>query len=228
MPEDRFARTRTLIGDPGLKKLNNATVMVFGLGGVGGICAEALARAGVGTLHIVDNDVVDITNLNRQIVAVQDTVGRRKTDVMEERILSIGPEITVVKHDIFYLPENADEIDFSGLDYVVDAVDTVTAKLQIASKAKAAGVPVISCMGTGNRMDPSKLVITDISRTHTCGLAKAMRRGVRSWDIGELKVLFSEEVPVKADPPGSNPFVPPAAGLMIAGEVVREIIGKGG
>ncbi|MEE3362726.1 MAG: tRNA threonylcarbamoyladenosine dehydratase [Anaerovoracaceae bacterium] len=228
MPEDRFARTRTLIGDPGLEKLNNATVMVFGLGGVGGICAEALARAGVGTLHIVDNDVVDITNLNRQIVAVQDTVGRRKTDVMEERILSIGPEITVVKHDIFYLPENADEIDFSGLDYVVDAVDTVTAKLQIASKAKAAGVPVISCMGTGNRMDPSKLVITDISRTHTCGLAKAMRRGVRSWDIGELKVLFSEEVPVKADPPGSNPFVPPAAGLMIAGEVVREIIGKGG
>lgn len=226
MTEDRFTRTRTLIGDGGIRKLRNASVIVFGLGGVGGYCTEALARAGIGTLHIVDSDVIDITNLNRQILATMDTVGRRKTDVMAERIRSIDPEIKVITHDIFFLPENSDEIDFTGSDYVVDAVDTVTAKLEIVSRAKEAGVPVISCMGTGNRMDPSKLMITDISKTHTCGLAKAMRRGVRSRGIDSLKVLFSEEIPVKADPPGSNSFVPPSAGLMIAGEVVRCIIGQ--
>jgi tRNA A37 threonylcarbamoyladenosine dehydratase len=222
--EDRYTRTRILIGDKGIERLEKSRVAVFGLGGVGGFTVEALARAGVGSLDIIDNDTVDITNLNRQIIATLDTVGRQKTAVMEERIHSIDPGISVVRHDMFFLPENSADLDFSEYDYVVDAVDTVTAKIEIAVKAEKEGCRLISCMGTGNKMDPSRLMITDISKTHMCRLAKVMRHELRVRGITHLKVLFSDEEPLRSEPPGSISFVPSAAGLMIAGEVIRELI----
>ena len=224
MSEDRYTRTRWLIGSEGIDRLAASRVIVFGLGGVGGYAAEALARAGVGTIDIVDDDELDVTNLNRQIIATTETVGRLKTEVMAERLRAVAPGITVNEHKMFFLPENSDVFDFSRYDYIIDAVDTVTAKIELVVKAKAENARIISCMGTGNKMDPSKLRVADISKTNTCRLAKVMRHELRERGINHLKVVFSDEKPIKHDPPGSISFVPSSAGLMMAGEAVRDII----
>lgn len=230
MIEEALSRTALLLGEAAVKRLNNARVAVFGVGGVGGYVAEALARSGVGTLDLVDNDTVSVSNINRQIVALHSTVGRYKTEVMAERIRDIRPETVVHEFRVFFLPDNAAEFDFTVYDYVVDAVDTVSAKIAIAEQALAAGVPMISCMGTGNKLDPSKLVLTDLSQTSVCPLARVMRRELRARGIEHLPVLYSTE---PAHPhrgsdgdervPASTAFVPPVAGLMIAGEVVRAL-----
>lgn len=220
-------RTKSLIGDEAEKRLAGAKVYVFGIGGVGGYVCEALARAGVGKLVLIDKDEVGLTNLNRQIIATVDTVGRRKTEVMKERIASINPQSDVTCINEFYLPENADVIDFSDGDYVVDAVDTVSAKIEIIRRAKEMNVPVISCMGTGNKLDPSKFVIDDIGKTKVCPLAKVMRRELKNRGIEGVKVLYSMEEPLKTDlgrVPASISYVPGCAGLMIAGEVIRDLI----
>ncbi|MBR2406562.1 MAG: tRNA threonylcarbamoyladenosine dehydratase [Clostridia bacterium] len=230
MIEEALSRTALLLGEAAVKRLNNARVAVFGVGGVGGYVAEALARSGVGTLDLVDNDTVSVSNINRQIVALHSTVGRYKTEVMAERIRDIRPETVVHEFRVFFLPDNAAEFDFTVYDYVVDAVDTVSAKIAIAEQALAAGVPMISCMGTGNKLDPSKLVLTDLSQTSVCPLARVMRRELRARGIEHQPVLYSTE---PAQPhrgsdsdervPASTAFVPPVAGLMIAGEVVRAL-----
>ena len=212
---------------------------VFGLGGVGGYVCEALARSGVGTLDIIDNDDVDITNINRQIIALHSTVGMKKTEAFKARLIDINPEISINIYDCFFLPENSDEFDFGSYDYVVDAVDTVTAKIEIIMKAGEAGVPVISSMGTGNKLDPSRLKIADIYKTEVCPLAKVMRRELKKRGVRKLKVVFSDELPVTPDAdnevipqngrravPGSWAVVPPCAGLMIAGEVIKDLAGK--
>lgn len=232
MIEEALSRTALLIGDEAVKRLNTARVAVFGIGGVGGYVAEALARSGVGALDLFDNDTVSVSNINRQIVALHSTVGCYKTEVMARRIHDIRPATTVTEHRCFFLPENAPEYDFSVYDYVVDAVDTVSAKIAIAECSVAAGVPVISCMGTGNKLDPSKLVLTDLAKTSVCPLARVMRRELRARGISHLRVLYStEEVQPhrggndgeKRPVPASVAFVPSVAGLMIAGEVVRNL-----
>ena len=240
MIEDKFSRTGMIFGSEAMKKLNNARVAVFGAGGVGGYVIEALARSGVGALDIIDNDVISITNFNRQILDVESTLGMKKTESASKRIADINPECKVTTYDLFFLPETKDEIGFSCYDYVVDAIDTVTGKLQIIKCAEEAGVPVISSMGTGNKTDPSALEITDIFKTSVCPLAKVMRKLCRENGIDRLKVLYSKEIPVKTAAggddgvekhaqgrpvPGSVSFVPPAAGLMIAGEVIKDITG---
>lgn len=214
-----------LVGDEGVERLWNSRVAVFGLGGVGGHAAEALARAGIGSLELVDKDRVDVTNLNRQILALRSTVGRPKVEVMEERILDLDPEIRVIPHHCFFLPET--EFDFSGLDYVVDAIDTVTAKLALILRARQAGVPVISSMGTGNKLDPTRFEVAEIGKTSVCPLAKVMRRELKKRGITDLKVVYSKEEPLKQkerSAPASISFVPPAAGLILAGEVVKDIL----
>lgn len=221
-------RTALLVGESGIEILKNARVAVFGIGGVGGYAAEALARAGVGTLDLIDKDVVDETNLNRQIIALHNTIGMDKVKVMSVRIGQINPDIIVNTHKLFYLPENAETFDLSVYDYVVDAIDNVTAKLELACRAKAAGIPLISSMGTGNKMDASGFRITDISQTSGCPLAKVMRKELKSKGIEHLKVVYSDAVPSKNRPPGSISFVPPVAGLLMAGEVVRDILKAGG
>jgi len=221
-------RTALLVGESGIEILKNARVAVFGIGGVGGYAAEALARAGVGTLDLIDKDVVDETNLNRQIIALHNTIGMDKVKVMSVRIGQINPDIIVNTHKLFYLPENAETFDLSVYDYVVDAIDNVTAKLELACRAKAAGIPLISSMGTGNKMDASGFRITDISQTSGCPLAKVMRKELKSKGIEHLKVVYSDAVPLKNRPPGSISFVPPVAGLLMAGEVVRDILKAGG
>lgn len=239
---DQFSRTELLLGEEALGKLKNATVAVFGVGGVGGYVVEALARCGVGSFVLIDNDVVSMTNINRQIIATLDTVGRSKVQIMKERILSINREAKVQIHECFFLPENADEFDFSHYSYVVDAVDTVTAKLTIIEKATKAQVPVISSMGTGNKLDPTGFEITDISKTSVCPLAKVMRRELKKRGISKCKVLYSKEEPVRPAAeqiqnmmneektnsarrciPGSVSFVPSVAGLIIGGEVVKDL-----
>lgn len=225
--KERFARTRMLVGDEGIEKLWNSRVAVFGLGGVGGYAAEALARACIGSLDLVDKDVVDATNLNRQILALRSTVGRPKVEVMKERIFDLDPEIGVTSHHCFFLPET--EFDFSGFDYVVDAIDTVTAKLDLIQRARQAGVPVISSMGTGNKLDPARFEVAAIAQTSVCPLAKVMRRELKKRGITDLKVVYSKEEPLKQKEPGapaSISFVPPAAGLILAGEVVRDLLKK--
>ncbi len=232
MSEEILSRTALLLGDAAMHRLAVARVAVFGIGGVGGHTAEALARSGVGALDLFDNDCVSLSNINRQIVALHSTVGRYKTEVMAERIADIRPETTVREHRCFFLPETADAYDFSVYDYVVDAVDTVSAKIAIVEKSLAAGVPVISCMGTGNKLDPSRLCITDIANTSVCPLARVMRRELRTRGIEHVPVLFSTE-PVQphrggeehggTPVPASTAFVPSVAGLMIAGEVVRRL-----
>ncbi len=223
--KEQFARTEMLLGEEGLEKLHNARVAVFGVGGVGGYVVEALARAGVGTLDIIDNDEVDITNLNRQIIALHSTLGKQKVEVAKERILDINPECRVNVYRTFYLPETQDEFDFTQYDYVVDAIDTVTGKLALICQARDAGVPIISSMGTGNKLEPTALRVADIYDTSICPLAKVMRRECRKRGIEKLKVVYSVEEPiVKCTPPGSVSFVPSAAGLIIASEVVRDII----
>ncbi|MCD8037417.1 MAG: tRNA threonylcarbamoyladenosine dehydratase [Clostridiales bacterium] len=231
---DRFSRTELLLGAENMEKLANARVAVFGIGGVGGFAAEAIARCGVGAMDIIDNDRVSESNINRQIIALSSTVGRYKTDVMKERLLDINPDLRLTVHNCFYLPETADEFDFSEYSYVVDAVDTVTAKIDIIVRCKALNVPVISCMGAGNKLDPTMLEVSDIYKTSVCPLAKVMRRELKKRGIDSLKVVYSKEEPIKHKCaakeqtgrraiPGSVSFVPSVAGLIMAGEVVREL-----
>lgn len=241
MTDSRFSRTELLFGKDAMAALAKSRVAVFGIGGVGGYVVEALARSGIGALDIIDSDKVDITNLNRQIIAVEPTLGCYKVDVAEERILQINPACRVKTYKVFFLPETADLFDFSLYDYIVDAVDTVTAKLAIAEKAQKAGVPVISSMGTGNKLDPAALEVADIYDTSVCPLAKVMRHECRKRGIRSLKVVYSREVPLvpsaagmtegslqtgssRRSVPGSTAFVPPAAGMIIASEVVRDLI----
>ena len=229
--EGPFSRTERLIGRDALEKLHSARVAVFGIGGVGGAACEALARAGVGYFLLVDKDVVDVTNLNRQIIATVGTVGRPKTEVMKERILSVNPKAEVETRQCFYLPENAPEFDLSAFDYIVDAVDTVTAKLCIIEEAKKAGVPVISAMGAGNKLDPAAFRVADLYNTSVDPLAKVMRRECRKRGIESLKVVYSTEEPITPlgdeRTPASISFVPNTAGLVLAGAVVRDLIGYG-
>ena len=228
---EQFARTEMLIGPAAMERLHAARVAVFG---VGGFTAEALVRAGVGSIDIIDNDTVALTNLNRQIIALHSTLGRSKVQVMAERLRDINPQVNVVCHEMFYLPENADSIDLSQYDYIVDAVDTVAAKLELISRADALGKPIICAMGAGNKLDPTKIVVTDIYRTDTCPLARVIRAQCKKRNIRRLKVAYSTEPAMKpADAqeessrratPGSMSFVPSVMGLIIAGEVVRELI----
>ncbi len=263
-----FERTERLLGEGAMEKLRNARVAVFGIGGVGGYVCEALVRSGVGAFDLIDSDRVDMTNLNRQIIATRDTVGRKKVEVMAERMRSISPEVKVRVYPTFFLPENADSFPFGEYDYIVDAVDTVTAKLALVEKAIACGVPVISAMGAGNKMEVGGLRVADISETKVCPLARVMRRELKKRNIFHLKVVYSEEPPLspretggeelpeetpeevsaeirgeaseefseelptgrplgggKKRAPGSNAFVPAAAGLFIACEVVKDLIG---
>lgn len=224
----RTERTALLIGEEGVERLAKAKVLVFGAGGVGGFVCEALARGGIGALSIVDNDVISESNINRQIIASYDTVGMEKTKVMKQRILSINPQCRVETFGCFYLPGTleAEQFDFTAYDYVVDAIDTTAAKIDIICRCKEAGVPVISSMGTGNKLDPSRFEITDISRTSVCPLAKVVRKELRDRGIKGVKVLYSREEPVKTGSrtPGSISYVPPVAGLLIAGEVIRDLL----
>ena len=233
---EQFARTGLLIGEENMQKLENAKVAVFGIGGVGGYVVEALARSGVGTFDLIDNDTVALSNLNRQIIATKDTVGQYKTEVMKNRILSINPEAKVNVHNCFYLPETAQEFNFSDYTYVVDAVDTVTAKIDIIMQAQAAGVPVISSMGAGNKLDATRLTVTDIYKTTMCPLAKVMRRELKKRGVKKLKVVYSTEKAIKPvgeieentgrrSTPGSIAYVPSVAGLLLAGEIIKDIIG---
>ena len=230
--KEEHGRTALLFG-AAVERLYTCRVAVFGLGGVGGAAAEALARSGVGSMDLIDADTVSLSNINRQIIALHSTVGMYKTDVMASRIRDIDPDIQVRCHRLFYLPETCGDFDFSVYDYVVDAVDTVSAKLSIIERAKAAGVPVISSMGTGNKKDPSAFQVADISKTSVCPLARVMRVELRRRGISGVKVVYSKEPPFKSDQdgdgrvPGSCAFVPPAAGLLLAGEVVRDLIERG-
>lgn len=226
---DQFQRTRMLIGQENFDRLAGAKVLVFGVGGVGGYACEALCRAGVGRIDIVDKDVVDVTNINRQIIATHETVGRPKVEVCRERMLSINPDVIVDARECFYLPEKASEFDFGAYDYVVDAVDNVTAKIDIICNARAAGVPVISSMGTGNKLDPTMFKIADIEKTQVCPLAKVVRKELRKRGVSCVKVLYSEEEPRKplsddTRTPASISFVPSCAGLIIAGRVILDIL----
>ncbi len=227
MNSEAFSRTEQLLGADAMRLLSAARVAIFGIGGVGGYVAEALARSGVGALDLFDNDTVCESNLNRQIIALHSTIGQYKVDAMRARIADIVPAVKVRTYRCFYMPDNATEYPFDCYDYVVDAVDTVTAKLTIIERAKAAGVPVISCMGTGNKLDPSQLKIADISKTSICPLARVMRRELRERGVHHVKVVYSTEQPIKSDNPSRTPasvaFVPASAGLMIAGEVVRTL-----
>lgn len=222
--KEQFERTSLLLGQEALEKLTDSKVIIFGVGGVGGYVAEALARTGVGHITIVDKDTVSESNINRQIIALHSTIGRDKVEVLKERMLDINPDINVDARKCFFLPENAHEFDFSKYDYVVDAVDTVTAKLQIIMQAKEAGVPVISAMGAGNKVCPDMFEVADIYKTEMCPLAKVMRRELKKRGIKKLKVVYSKEQPVyKGEVPGSIAFSPSVAGLLMAAEVVKEL-----
>lgn len=233
----RFSRTELLLGNEAMEKLKNSKVAVFGVGGVGGYVCEALVRSGIGQFDIIDKDDVSVTNINRQIIATDKTVGRYKVDVMKERMLEINPEAKINARKCFFLPENADEFPFKQYDYVVDAVDTVTAKIALVMKADENNVPIISSMGAGNKLDASAFKVADIYKTNVCPLAKVMRRELKKCGIKRLKVVYSEETPVKPKLndkenllegkkviPGSVAFVPSVAGLIIAGEVVKDLI----
>jgi tRNA A37 threonylcarbamoyladenosine dehydratase len=247
---DQFSRTQLLFGAAGMQKLYCARVAVFGIGGVGGYTVEALARSGIGALDLIDDDRICLTNLNRQILATRSTVGKYKVDVAAERIADINPAATVRTYKTFYTPETAEQFDFAQYDYVVDAIDTVTGKLELIARAKESGVPVISCMGAGNKLDPTAFEVADISKTSVCPLARVMRRELKHRGIEHVKVVYSREkamTPLE-DPfagcrancicppgtartclqrrqvPGSNAFVPAAAGLILAGEVIRDLL----
>ena len=248
---NQFSRTELLIGEEGMAKLASSRVAVFGVGGVGGYAVEALARSGVGALDLIDDDKVCLTNINRQIIATRKTVGMYKVDVAEERIHDINPDCVVRKYQTFYMPDTASQFDFSQYDYIIDAIDTVTGKLELIVQAKAANTPIISSMGAGNKMDPTGFEVADIYKTSICPLAKVMRRECKKRGIEKLKVVYSKEVPLKpledmsiscktnciCPPgaerkctqrraiPGSNAFVPSVVGLIIAGEVIKDIIG---
>lgn len=221
-----FSRTENLIGANALEKLKKCHIAVFGVGGVGGFVVEALARAGVGAIDLIDSDCVDITNLNRQIIALHSTVGKQKVSVMRDRVLDINPNANVNIFPLLFLPENSSQFDFSKYDYVVDAIDNVTAKIELVLKCQEAGTPIIASMGTGNKLDPTKFEISDIYKTSVCPLAKVIRYELKKRGVKKLKVLYSKENPIKtADrTPASISFVPSAAGLIIAGEVIKDII----
>ena len=245
----QFSRTQLLVGAGAMEKLKGARVAVFGIGGVGGYVCEGLVRSGVGAFDLIDDDKVCLTNLNRQIIATRKTVGKYKVDVMRERMLEINPDCDVRVHKCFYLPETAAEFNFSDYDYVVDAVDTVTAKVTLVLEAQKAGVPIISCMGAGNKLDPSRFRVADIYKTQGCPLARVMRTALRKRGVKKLKVVYSDEIPTRPiedmsiscrshcicppgakhkcterrDIPGSTAFVPSVAGLIIAGEVVKDL-----
>ena len=245
----QFSRTELLIGKEAMQRLYGARVAVFGIGGVGGYVVEALARSGVGAFDLIDDDKVCLTNLNRQIIATRKTVGKYKTDVMKERMLEINPDVDVAIHKCFFLPENADEFPFEEYDYIIDAVDTVTAKIELVMKAQEKNVPIISSMGAGNKLDASMFQVADIYKTKVCPLAKVMRRELKKRGVKKLKVVYSEEKPTRPiedmaiscrtncicppgakhkcterrDIPGSVAFVPSVAGLIIAGEVIKDL-----
>lgn len=231
---EQFKRTEMLIGTEKLRTLKNSRVAVFGVGGVGGFVVEALARSGIGSIDLIDNDTVCESNINRQIIALTSTIGMNKTEAAKRRILDINPNCKVTAFNIFVLPENISEFDFGVYDYVVDAIDTVTGKIAIIEKAYKENIPVISSMGTGNKLDPTQFEIADISKTSVCPLARVMRYEMRKRGIKKLKVLYSKETPVKSKineatqqrkiPPGSISFVPSVAGLIIAGEVIKDLI----
>ena len=233
---DQYERTRMLLGDEALQKLRAARVAVFGVGGVGGYVVEALARSGVGALDLIDNDTVALTNLNRQIIATHDTVGRPKVEVAAERVRSIDPTITVRTYQTFYLPETEQDFDFAAYDCVVDAIDTVAAKISLVLSAQKAGTPIVCALGTGNKLDPTMLELGDIYSTSVCPLARVMRRELRRRGVERLQVLWSREEPIKPLPseeeterrglPGSAAFVPAAGGLIIASAVVRRLTGR--
>ena len=246
----QFSRTELLLGKEGMERLKNARVAVFGVGGVGGYVCEALVRSGVGSFDLIDDDKVCLTNLNRQIIATRSTVGKYKVDVMKERMLDINPDVQVETYKCFFLPENADDFPFAEYDYVVDAVDTVTAKIELVMKCQSMGVPIISSMGAGNKLDASAFQVADICKTKMCPLAKVMRRELKKRGVKKLKVVYSEEKPTKPiedmaiscrthcicppgaahkcterrDIPGSVAFVPSVAGLIVAGEVVKDLV----
>ena len=235
---NEYSRTELLLGEEGISNLKKSSVMVFGVGGVGSHCIEALARSGVGKLILVDNDVVSVTNINRQSIAYHSTVGRYKTEIMKERIKDICPEIEVITHEMFVLPENIATLFTEKIDYIIDAIDTVTAKLALVEIAKEKNIPIISSMGTGNKLHPERFEITDIYKTSICPLCKVMRKELKARGIRKLKVLYSDEQPInisgrvtgenmgkRRSLPGSVSFVPPVAGLIIAGEVIRELAG---
>ena len=250
--QDQYSRTQLLLGAEAMEKLHNSRVAVFGIGGVGGYVCEALVRSGVGAFDLVDDDKVCLTNLNRQIIATRKTVGKYKVEVMRERILEINPDCDVRVHQCFYLPETKNEFDFSSYSYVVDAVDTVTAKIALVMQAQETGTPIISSMGAGNKLNPAMFEVADIYKTSVCPLAKVMRRELKKRGVKKLKVVYSREQPVtpiedmsiscrtncicppgaehkcteRRDIPGSVAFVPSVAGLIIAGEVVKDIAGK--
>ena len=234
----QFSRTQLLFGQEAMEKLKGSRVAVFGIGGVGGYCVEALARSGVGTLDLIDDDTVNIPNLNRQIIATHATLGMDKVDAAKERVRSINPEAKVNTYKTFYLPETAGEFDFTQYDYVVAAIDTVTGKLMLVQAAKEAGTRIISCMGTGNKLDPTAFEVADISKTSVCPLARIMRKELGKRGIKHLKVVYSKELALTPAPaeeedgahpkrqtPGSNAFVPAVAGLILAGEVVKDLVG---
>ena len=249
--DERFSRTALIFGDEGMSRLAKSRVAVFGVGGVGGHCALALARSGIGAIDVFDDDVVSLSNINRQAVAMTSTLGRPKVEVIREQILDIHPGAEVTCHRLFYTPESADGVDLSVFDYVVDAIDTVRAKTELIVRAQAAGTPVISAMGAGNKLDPTRLTVADIYETSVCPLARVMRRELRRRGIRHLKVVYSTEPPIKTDDdpalsckthcicppgtvrkctvrrdiPGSTAFVPPVMGLIIAGEVARHLAG---
>lgn len=249
---NQFSRTELLFGKEAMQTLEKSRVAVFGIGGVGGYVVEALVRSGVGAIDLIDDDKVCLTNLNRQLIATRKTVGKYKVDVMKERILEINPHVTVNTYQCFYLPENKDEFDFSQYSYVVDAVDTVSAKIQLVLEAQEAGVPIISSMGAGNKLDPTAFEVADIYETSVCPLAKVMRRELKRRNVEHLKVVYSKEKPVRPiedmaiscrahcicppgtkhkcterrDIPGSTAFVPSVVGLIIAGEVIKDLTGK--
>ena len=248
---NQFSRTQLLLGESAMQELANKRVAVFGIGGVGGYACEALVRSGIGAFDLIDDDKVCLTNLNRQIIATRKTVGKYKTEVVKERMLEINPNVDVRIHNCFFLPENADKFPFDEYDYIIDAVDTVTAKISIIMKANELGIPVISSMGAGNKLDPTAFMVADIYKTRVCPLAKVMRRELKKRGVKKLKVVYSEEQPTRPiedmsiscrtncicppgaehkcterrDIPGSVAFVPSVVGLIIAGEVIKDIAG---
>jgi len=223
--KEQFCRTAQLLGNENVEKLFDKHVIVFGVGGVGGYVVEALARSGIGKISIVDNDVVNESNINRQIIALHSTVGMQKVEVLKNRILDINPECKVFVYNQFFLPENSNDFDFSIYDYVVDAVDTVTAKIEIIKKSKESNVPVISSMGTGNKLNPMGFKVSDISKTKVCPLARVMRNELKKRGISKVKCVYSEENPViQTQTPASVAFVPSVAGLLIASEVIKDLV----
>ncbi len=233
---EQFERTRLLLGDGGMEKLNNSRVAVFGVGGVGGHLAEALVRSGVGEIDLIDDDTVSVTNLNRQAVATLSSVGKSKVEAMKERLLDINKNCKIHTHNCFFTPENSSEFDFSVYSYVADAIDTVSGKIELVVKSQECGTPVISSMGAGNKLDPTKFVVTDIYKTETCPLARVMRRELKKRNVKKLKVVYSTEPAItplscednsthqKRQTPGSVAFVPSVAGLIMAGEIIKDLV----